>query len=80
MSNQQRLAALAIARATGTGHAPLRWFWPTNNCFDTRLPVVQAHPNAVKCGYTQLPGKANKRHLRRARARNNNNGRRARAD
>lgn len=79
MSNQQRLAALAIARATGTGHAPLRWLWPVNNCFDTRQPVVERHANAVECNYTPLPGCACKRQLRRARARNNNNGRRARA-
>ena len=78
MSNQQRLAALAIARETRTGHAPLRWLWPVNNCFDTRQPVVKRHANAHKCNFTQLPGKANKRHLRRQRARSNNGGRRAR--
>jgi len=79
MSNQQRLAALAIARADGTGHAPLRWVWPVNNCFDTRLPVVKQHANAVKCNFTQLPGKANKRHLHRQRALTGN-ARRARAN
>ena len=79
MSNQQRLAALAIARATDTGHTPLRWLWPVNNCFDTRQPVVEQHTNAVKCNYTPLPGRACKRQLRRQRALTGN-ARRARAN
>lgn len=55
------------------------WQWPVNgNRWDTRLPVAEAHPNAHKCNYTPLPGCANKRQLRRARARDSSS-RRARA-
>ena len=69
MTNQQRARALAIARANGGGHAPLRWVWPVNNCFFTGilLPTRQ-HPNAHKCNWTPLPGCANKRHKKRLHA------------
>ena len=61
-------------------HRAWNWQWPDErNRFDTRLPVVKPHANAVECNYTPLPGCACKRQLRRARARNND-GRRARAD
>jgi len=34
MTNAQRIRALAIARANGGGHAPLRWCWPDKrNCW-----------------------------------------------
>lgn len=78
MTNQQRIAAVAIGKATGTGHAPLRWCWPDNKGrFDTRLPVVKRHKNAVKCNYTPLPGSANGRNSRRRRALTANTRRKA---
>jgi len=55
MTNAQRIAALAIARESNTGHAPLRWDWPTCNCFYTGLPAPKRqHPNAVKCNFTPM--------------------------
>ena len=69
MTNAQRVKALAIGRETKTGHAPLRWVWPKNNCFFTGIPLPERkHPNAHKCNFTPLPGCACKRAKKRARA------------
>ena len=52
------------------------WRWPGSgedndlprNCWDTGLGVVKRNRNAHKCNFTQLPGSANGRNKRRARA------------
>ena len=68
---QGRVSALVAAGAKN-------WNWPGSgeegdplprNCFFTGLPVgTKKHANAHKCNFTQLPGRANKRHKKRLHA------------
>ena len=69
MTNAQRVRAVAIGKSLKIGHVPLRWLWPdSKGRWDTRLPVIKCLSNAHMCNFTQLPGSANGRNKRRARA------------
>lgn len=81
MTECERAEARAKAQVEWLrANGALHWLWcDERNRFDTRLPVVKRHKNGVKCSFTPLPGKANKRQSRRRRAQTALSGRKARA-